>query len=64
MDNWAEEFEIFLAPHADQFLATVKREQELNAINLSYNKEYSAVTNTKCRRVTFDTLTVEFHYKC
>ena len=60
--DWMEEFSTFLAPHADIFVASVKRGQRLKAINTQYDALYPTVSSKKAKSVDFDELTVTFYY--
>ena len=64
--DWMEEFSTFLAPHADIFVASVKRDQRLKVINTKYDAQYPTVSSRKAKSVDFDELTVTFYYnsKC
>lgn len=59
------EFNVFLAPHGEDYLITVKRNNELCVINKKFNMLLMKRKNEKKteKKVTFDVVPVQYYFK-
>ena len=62
MNNWMKEFDTFIPPHADIFIAATKLQKKLDEINREYDKLYPIPTFQKLKVVTFDVLPVKYFF--